>query len=106
MLGVNKRRHAAVLLRLGDDLERDRGLARRFRAKDFHYATAREAAYAQRSVKRDRAGGDNGDGNNGFLAPQPHDRAFAKLLFDLPQRQLDCPPALAPLIPCHDPGSP
>ena len=39
-------------------------------------------------VGRDRYWGDRYR-HDGFLAPQPHDRSFAKLLFDLGQRQVN-----------------
>ena len=61
VLGVDERRHAAELLRLGDDLQRQRRLARRFRAEDLDDAAARHAADAERVVDADRAGGDGVD---------------------------------------------
>ena len=36
------------------------------------------------------AGGDHRNGNDGLLATQAHDGAFAKLLFDLSQRKINC----------------
>ena len=51
VLGVDEGRHAALLLRLGDHLQRDGGLARRLRPEDLHHAAARESAHAQRGVE-------------------------------------------------------
>ena len=40
------------LLRFGDDLQRDGGFARRFRAEDLDHAAAGNTAHAQRRVER------------------------------------------------------
>ena len=90
MLGVDERRHAAGLLRLGDHLQRDGGLAGRLRPEDLDHAAARKAAHAQCGVKGDRAGGNYRDRDDGFLRPQPHDGALAKLLLDLGEREINC----------------
>ena len=58
VFGVDERRHAAGPLRLGDHLQRERGLARRFRPEHLDDAAAREAADAQGVVDADRPGGD------------------------------------------------
>ncbi len=50
---VDERRHAALLLRFGDHLQGDGGLAGRFRAEDLDDAAARKAAHAQSGVQRD-----------------------------------------------------
>jgi hypothetical protein len=52
VFGVDKCRHAPHLLRLGDHLQCDGRFTRRLRPEDFHHATARETAHAQRSVER------------------------------------------------------
>ena len=69
--------------------KRQRGLARRFRAVNLDHAAARHAADAERVVDADRAGGDGLDGANPTLLAQAHDRAFAELLFDLADGQLE-----------------
>jgi hypothetical protein len=46
MLRVHKRRQAAGLLRLGNDLQRNRRLARRLRPEDLNHPPARHAAHA------------------------------------------------------------
>ena len=61
VLGVDERAHAAGALRLGDRVQRQRGLARRLRAVDLDDASARQAAAAERDVERDRAGRDDLD---------------------------------------------
>jgi hypothetical protein len=88
MFGIDEGGHAAELLRLRDDLQRQRGLARRLRAEDLDDAAARHAADAERVVDADRAGGDGIDRLNGALLAEAHDRALAELLFDLADGQL------------------
>ncbi len=83
VLGVDERRQAAVLLRLGNDLQGQRGLAGRFRPEDLDDATARQAADAERVVDADRAGRDGFHGRDGVALPEAHDGALAKLLLDL-----------------------
>jgi len=88
VLGINKSRQTAGLLRFRDHLQGDGGLAAGFRAENFDYAAAGESAHAQSGVEADGAGGDDRDGQN-FPRPQAHDGAFAKLLFDLRQREVN-----------------
>ena len=95
VLGVDERRHAAQFLRLGDDLQRQRGFARRLRTEDFDDAAARHAADAEREVDADRAGGDGLDRLNGALLAQAHDGALAELLFNLAEGDVDGLHALA-----------
>ena len=61
VLGVDDRGHAAQLLGLGDDVQRQRRLAGRLRAVDLDDAAARHAADAEREVERDAAGRDRLD---------------------------------------------
>ena len=61
VLGVDEGADAAVLLRLGDDVQRQRGLARAFRPVDLDDAAARQAADAERDVEAERAGRDRLD---------------------------------------------
>ncbi len=68
------------------DLQRQRGLARRLRAVDFHHAATRQAADAQGDVQAQRAGGDHLDVLNDLALAQAHDGALAKLLLNLRQR--------------------
>ena len=56
VLGVDEGRGAALLLALGDDLQRQRGLARGLRTVDLDDAAARQAADAERDVEPERAG--------------------------------------------------
>jgi hypothetical protein len=42
VLGIDERRHAAQLLRLGNHLQGDGGFAGRFRPEDFDHASARK----------------------------------------------------------------
>ncbi len=55
MLGIDERRDAAALLRFGDDVLGERGLARAFRPEDLDDAPARHAADAEREIEPQRA---------------------------------------------------
>jgi hypothetical protein len=83
---VDERRHAALLLGLGDDLQRQRRLAGRFRPEDFDDAAARHAADAERVVDADGAGRNRFNRGDDIVLAEAHDRAFAELLFDLADR--------------------
>jgi hypothetical protein len=93
VLGVHERGHAAELLGLGDDLQRERGLARRLGTEDLDDAAARHTANAEGIVEADRPGGNGGNGGGGVLLAQAHDCALAELLLDLPDGHLDGPEA-------------
>ena len=67
MFRVDEGGQAAGLLRLGDDLEGDGGLAGGLQTEDLDDAAARNAAYTECGVKRDGAGGDDRDGDDGLL---------------------------------------
>ena len=56
VLGVDEGADAAALLRLGDRVQGERGLAGGFRAVDFDDAPPRQAADAERDVEPERAG--------------------------------------------------
>src|SRR5256885_3502743 len=81
MLGVDVGGHAARLLRLGDDVLRQRRLATRLGSVDLRNAAARDAADAEGHVQGDRAGGDGFDLQPAGLA-HLHDRALAELALD------------------------
>ena len=89
VLGIDERRHAAKLLRLGDHLQRQRRLARRLGPEDFDDAAARHAADAERVVDADGAGRNGVDRLDRALLAEAHDRALAELLLDLADGQLD-----------------
>jgi hypothetical protein len=55
VLGVDEGADAALLLRLGDGVQRERRLARGFRPVDLDDAPARQAADAERDVEAERA---------------------------------------------------
>jgi hypothetical protein len=61
MFGIDEGRRPAGFLRLGDGMQRQRGLARAFRPVDLDDAAARQAADAQRDVEPQRTGGDRLD---------------------------------------------
>src|SRR5690606_8765170 len=74
--------NTAGALRLCDDMERQRGLARAFRAENLDDTAARQPADAERDIEPDRAGGDRLDIDRGVLA-QLHHRALAVIALDL-----------------------
>ena len=83
VLGIDKCGQAACLLRLGDDLQADRRLARGLGAEDLADTAAGDAAHAQSRVEADGTSGDNGDGHQRLFGAEPNNRPFAKLFFDL-----------------------
>ncbi len=89
VLGVDEGRHAAELLRLGDGVQGERGLARALRTVHLDDAPPGKAADAQGDVQRDRARPDDLQVGLGLLrSVEAHDRALAVLLLDPDQRQL------------------
>ena len=86
MLGVDEGADAALLLRLGDDVQRQRGLAGGFRPVDLDDAAARQAADAERDVEAERAGRDRLDVHRLVVLAEPHDRALAEGALDLGER--------------------
>src|SRR5262245_5153581 len=89
MFGVDERRHAPELLRFGNDLQRQRGLAGRLRPEDFDDPATRDAADAEGIVEADGAGRDRRNHRDGVLLPETHDRALAELFLDLAHRHLE-----------------
>ena len=83
VLGVDEGSGAADFLHLGDDRQRQRGLARGFRTIDFDDAPARQAADAKCQVQAQRAGGNHFHILGDVLFAKAHDRALAELFFDL-----------------------
>ena len=93
VLGVDETGQTAGLLRLRDDLERERGLAGGLGPEDLDDPSARDSADTERRVDRQRTGRNDRDGHVGTVA-QAHDRAFPELSLDLRQRRLDGAPFL------------
>ena len=87
MLGIDEAANAAPLLRLGDDMERERGLARGFGPVNLDDAAAREPADAERDVEAERAGGDGLDLDRLLVLAEPHDGALAEAALDLGDRR-------------------
>src|SRR5271166_2138379 len=90
VLGVDERTGAAALLRLGDGVQGQRGLARTLRAVDLDDAAARHAADAQRQIQAERARRDHLDLLVDAALAHAHDRALAEGAFDLRQRGVEC----------------
>ena len=90
VLGVNEGGRTTDLLRLGDGVQRQRRLARRFRPVYLDDTAPGKTADAQRDIQRQRSGRDH----RHILAPgvvaHAHDRALAVLLFDLAQCRGQC----------------
>ena len=82
MLGVNESGRAARLLRLGDHLQRERGLAGRFRSENLHHAAARESADAESRIERDGAGWNHRDRQN-VAGTEPEHGPLSELLVHL-----------------------
>ena len=59
VLDVDEGRRAAVLLRFGDHVQRERRLTARFRTVDLDDAAARKPADAEREIEGDRSGRDD-----------------------------------------------
>jgi len=81
MRGVDEGCDAARLLRLGDRMDRQRRLARRFGAVDLDDTPFGIAAHAERHVERDRPRGNDRHVDD-LAAVHAHDRPFAEILFD------------------------
>ena len=82
MFRVNERREAAGLLRVGDDVQHQRGFAGRFRAVNFHDAAARNAADTKCKVNRQAAGRYDVNFHQRPRIAEAHDRAVAVCLGD------------------------
>ena len=89
VLGVDEAADAAGLLRLGDDVQRERRLARGFRPVDLDDAAARQAADAERDVEAERAGRHGGDVDRRLVLAEAHDRALAEGPLDLAERRIE-----------------
>src|SRR3546814_8320976 len=87
MFGVDEGTGAALLLRLGEDVQRQGRLARAFRAVDLDDAAARQAADAERDVEAERAGRHRLDVDHVIALAALHDRAFAEGTLDLAERR-------------------
>ena len=85
VLGIDKRGNAAEFLRLRDYVQRNRSFTRRFGTVNLYYSSARNAACAERDIKRKTARGYNLDSHVLYVVAEFHDCAFAVLLFDLSQ---------------------
>src|SRR6516165_3631961 len=89
MLGIDEGTNAALLLCLGDAMQRERGLARRFRAVNLDHPAARQPADAERYVEAERAGGHRLDVHRLHVFAEPHDRALAEAALDLGERGIE-----------------
>ena len=56
VLRVNERGHPAGLLRIGNDVQSERRLSRRFMTVAFDYPPFRQAAHTERHIKRQASG--------------------------------------------------
>ena len=83
MLGIDEGAGAAALLRLGDRVQRERGLAGAFRAVDLDDAAAWQPADAECQVEAERAGRDYLDMLIDATGAHAHDGALAESPLDL-----------------------
>ena len=86
MFGINKGRNTAVFLSFRNHMQSYRRLTGRFRAINLNDTAARNAARPQRNINRQDACGDNLHIHLRTGIPQTHNRAFAKIFFNLFQR--------------------
>src|SRR5581483_2238624 len=86
VLDVDERRRPAGLLRLGDDVQRERRLTGRLRPVDLDDAPARQTADAEGEIEGDRSGRDDVERHLVGELAHFHDRAFAELTLDLRER--------------------
>jgi hypothetical protein len=87
VLGIDEGADTARLLLLGDDVQRERGLARALGPIDLDDPALGQAAHPEGDVETDRAGGDRGDVERRRRA-ELHDRALAEGTLDLRQSRL------------------
>ena len=99
MLGIDERRGPAALLRLGDRVQRESGLARALRPVDFDHPPARQPADAERDVQPEASGRDRLDLHL-LAAAELHCRALAERAIDLGERRFER------LLPVHAWGIP
>src|SRR4030095_2593588 len=83
MFGIDISSHAALLLRLSYDLQRQGRLTGSFRSIDLDDAAARHTADPQSNIESERTGRDYGDVFHYAPLAELHDRPFAQLPFDL-----------------------
>ena len=88
MFGIDEGADAAIFLRFGQNVQRQRGLARRFGPIDFDDAAARQPTDAERDIEAERAGGDGIHIHRPVVLAEPHDRALAKAALDLGKRRI------------------
>jgi hypothetical protein len=101
MFGVDEGGGAARLLRLGDGMQRERRLARRFRPVNFDHAAARQAADAERDIEPERAGRDRLDLDAFLSAAQLHRRALAEMRGRSAPARRRAPFAVRSCLPCR-----
>ena len=80
---------ATVLLRLGNSVQRQRCLARGFRAVDLDDPAFRKPADTKANVQTERAGRDGLNIHDRFALPELHHRALAERLLDLADGRLE-----------------
>src|SRR5262249_49481508 len=88
VLDIDECCEAGALLRLSDDRKCKRRFARRFRAEDFDYSSARKSTDSESAIDQNVSSWNDIDINNPFAA-QTHDRPFAVIFRDLLDRQIE-----------------
>ena len=88
MLDIDKCGQAASLLRLRDHRECECGLSRSFWPENFNYSPARKSTDAKRPIDENVARWNDIDIGD-LPVTEPHDGAFAIILGDLLNRQIE-----------------
>jgi hypothetical protein len=86
VLGIDKSRRTAEFLGLGNDLQRQRGLAGRFGTIDLDHAPARQATDAECDIEADGTARNRLDIFRGTGIAHAHDGTLAELFLDLAER--------------------
>ena len=84
MLGINKRSDPPRFLRIRQHMQRQRRLAARFRTEHLNDASTRQPDSPQGQIERQCAAGNAGNRMRIRGIRQPHDRALAERLLNLP----------------------
>ena len=101
MLGVDERRNATGLLRIGYDMKREGRLAGGLLTVALDDSPAGQTAYAKRHIEGKRTCGDHGDFLH-LLISETHDRHLAEFLADLTHHRIKRGVACLCRFLCHD----
>src|SRR3546814_675858 len=92
VFGIDEPADPAVLLRLGDDVQRQSGLTRTLRAVDLDDPPRRQTTDPEGDIQTQGAGRDGLDLLDGALVAEAHQGALAEALLDLGDRVIQALP--------------